>query len=71
MRNSSSTGSAVGDVLPAGVVAHSGLESNDLVLWLPSVRALILGDALVDRGPGLEIPTTWASPEITVERRAV
>jgi glyoxylase-like metal-dependent hydrolase (beta-lactamase superfamily II) len=50
---------AAGDRLPGGVQVFPGIEPNDLVLWLEPHRALILGDTLVDRGEGLEIPLTW------------
>lgn len=50
---------AAGDRLPVGVEAFLGIEPNDLVLWIESRRALVLGDTLVDRGDGLEIPVTW------------
>jgi glyoxylase-like metal-dependent hydrolase (beta-lactamase superfamily II) len=50
---------AAGDRLPGGVKALPGLEPNDLVLWIEDLRALVLGDTLVDRGEGLEIPLTW------------
>jgi glyoxylase-like metal-dependent hydrolase (beta-lactamase superfamily II) len=48
-----------GDLIPGGVQAFLGIEPNDLVLWIESRRALVLGDTLVDRGEGLEIPVTW------------
>ena len=48
-----------GDRLPSGVEAFPGIEPNDLVLWIERHRALVLGDSLVDRGEGLEIPLTW------------
>ena len=50
---------AAGDRLPGGVQAYLGLEPNDLVLWIESRRAIVLGDTLIDRGDGLEIPVTW------------
>ncbi len=50
---------AAGERLPVGVEAFLGIEPNDLVLWIESRRALVLGDTLVDRGEGLEIPVTW------------
>jgi glyoxylase-like metal-dependent hydrolase (beta-lactamase superfamily II) len=50
---------AAGDRLPGGVEAFPGIEPNDLVLWIERHRALVLGDTLVDRGEGLEIPLTW------------
>jgi glyoxylase-like metal-dependent hydrolase (beta-lactamase superfamily II) len=50
---------AAGQPLPGGVRAYPGIEPNDLVLWVEDRRALVLGDTLVDRGEGLEIPLTW------------
>jgi len=50
---------AAGDRPTGDVQAFLGLEPNDLVLWIESRRALVLGDTLVDRGEGLEIPVTW------------
>jgi glyoxylase-like metal-dependent hydrolase (beta-lactamase superfamily II) len=41
------------------VEVFPGIEPNDLVLWIEPRRALVLGDTLVDRGDGLEIPLTW------------
>jgi hypothetical protein len=40
---------------PFGIEAHAGRETNDLVLWLPSVGALVSGDSLSDFGDGLDI----------------
>ena len=50
---------AAGDRLPGGVQVFAGIEPNDLVLWIERRGALLLGDTLVDRGEGLEIPLTW------------
>jgi len=50
---------AAGDRPMGDVQAFLGIEPNDLVLWIESRRALVLGDTLVDRGQGLEIPVTW------------
>jgi len=50
-----------GDRLPVGVEAFPGMEPNDLVLWVESRRALVVGDTLIDRGDGLESPTDWAN----------
>jgi glyoxylase-like metal-dependent hydrolase (beta-lactamase superfamily II) len=58
-----------GDELPGGLVAHAGVGPGDLVVWVPSVRALAFGDSLIDRGDGLEIPATW-SESLSVEERA-
>lgn len=40
---------------PFGIEAHAGREDNDLILWLPSIRAIITGDTLSDFGDGLDI----------------
>ncbi|HUF02363.1 MAG TPA: MBL fold metallo-hydrolase [Gaiellaceae bacterium] len=50
-----------GDRLSVGVEAFPGMEPNDLVLWVESRRALVAGDALSDRGNGLEFPVDWAN----------
>ena len=50
---------AAGDRPTGDVQALLRIEQNDLVLWIESRRALVLGDTLVDRGEGLEIPVTW------------
>jgi xanthine/CO dehydrogenase XdhC/CoxF family maturation factor len=48
--------------LPAGVeAAFPGREPNDLVLWVPSRRAVVAGDTLVDFGDGLKIHEPWLS----------
>jgi glyoxylase-like metal-dependent hydrolase (beta-lactamase superfamily II) len=46
---------AAGDRLPVGVEAFPGWEHNDVVLWIESRRAVVVGDTLVDFGRGLEI----------------
>jgi glyoxylase-like metal-dependent hydrolase (beta-lactamase superfamily II) len=48
-----------GDRLPFGVEAFRGMESNELVLWVESRRALVAGDTLIVRGDGLEVPADW------------
>jgi hypothetical protein len=40
---------------PFGIHAYAGREDNDLLLWLPSVNAVVTGDTLSDFGDGLEI----------------
>ncbi len=57
-----------GDRLPGGVQALTGMEPNDLVLWVESRCALVAGDTLIDRGNGLEIPVEWASEGRTREQ---
>jgi glyoxylase-like metal-dependent hydrolase (beta-lactamase superfamily II) len=44
-----------GDPLPAEIVAYPGREPNDVVLWVPSVNAVIAGDTLPDLGKGMDI----------------
>ena len=51
-----------GDRLPVGVEAFLGMEPNDLVLWVESHRALVVGDTLLDRGEGLVFPVEWVDP---------
>ena len=55
---------AAGDPVPAGGIAHPGLEPIDLVLWFAGPRALVLGDTLIDRGGGLELPDDWGPESI-------
>lgn len=40
---------------PFGLQAYAGREANDLVLWLPSVSAIVSGDSLSDFGQGLDV----------------
>ena len=40
---------------PFGIHAYAGREENDLVLWLPSINAIVTGDSVSDFGDGLEI----------------
>jgi glyoxylase-like metal-dependent hydrolase (beta-lactamase superfamily II) len=57
-----------GERLPVGVEAFAGMEPNDLVLWVESRRALVLGDSLIDRGDGLEFPRDWAETGAIADR---
>lgn len=45
--------------LPIGVEARRGKERCDLTLWVESRQALVVGDSLIDRGRGLEVPSEW------------
>jgi len=60
---------AAGDrlALAIGVEAFPGREENDLVLWIESVGAVIVGDTLVDFGRGLEI-NGWLRGGVTREQ---
>ena len=40
---------------PFGITAYAGREDNDVVLWLPSVGAIVTGDSLSNFGEGLDI----------------
>ena len=40
---------------PFGMTAYAGREDNDLILWLPSIDAIVTGDSLSDFGDGLGI----------------
>jgi hypothetical protein len=51
---------APGDTLPAGIEVLEGLDQSDLVLWSRHHAAIAVGDVLVDRGAGLELPLDWA-----------
>jgi glyoxylase-like metal-dependent hydrolase (beta-lactamase superfamily II) len=59
---------SAGERLPVGVEAFPGKEPNDLVLWVESRQALVAGDTLIDRGPGLEVPFSWLSEGMTAEQ---
>jgi hypothetical protein len=59
---------SAGDRLPVGVSAFPGKDENDLVLWVESRRALAVGDTLIDRGRGLQIPVDWLSEGVTREQ---
>ena len=59
---------SAGDRLPVGVEAFPGRLRNDLVLWIESRRALVVGDTLVDLGHGLELPADWLPEGVTREQ---
>ena len=40
---------------PFGMEAYAGREENDIVLWVPSINAIVTGDSLSDFGDGLGI----------------
>jgi glyoxylase-like metal-dependent hydrolase (beta-lactamase superfamily II) len=57
-----------GERLPFGVEAIAGTEPNDLLLWVETHGVLVAGDALQDRGEGMQflgdvpnnVPSEWA-----------
>jgi glyoxylase-like metal-dependent hydrolase (beta-lactamase superfamily II) len=53
-----------GDTLPFGVHAFEGFEPNDLVLYVESRRAVVVGDTLIDRGTGLRVHPDWPGPGV-------
>jgi hypothetical protein len=55
---------APGSRLPTGIEAYAGREHNDLVLWNPSVGAVIAGDSLADFGTGLAL-NEWLRGGVT------
>jgi glyoxylase-like metal-dependent hydrolase (beta-lactamase superfamily II) len=59
---------SAGERLPVGIEAFPGREANDLVLWVESRRALAVGDTLIDRGNGLELPDDWLPEDVTREQ---
>jgi hypothetical protein len=46
----------------APVRAFEGFEPNDLVLYVESRRAVVVGDTLIDRGNGLQVHPDWPVP---------
>ena len=59
---------AAGDRLDVGVEAFPGQKPNDMVLWVESHRAVIVGDTLPDFGDGLHINPRWLDPDMTREQ---
>lgn len=58
-----------GDRLPFGVEAFPGREPPyDVLLRIESHAAVAIGDTLIDRGDGLEIPEDWLPEGMTRER---
>jgi glyoxylase-like metal-dependent hydrolase (beta-lactamase superfamily II) len=56
------------DRLPVGVEVFGGRLRNDLVLWVESRRALVVGDTLVDLGRFLELSADWLPKSVTREQ---
>ena len=61
-----------GDSLPSGIQAFPGHKPNDVALWLPVQRAVIVGDTLMDFGTGLHVNERWLQfrPGLTREHVA-
>jgi glyoxylase-like metal-dependent hydrolase (beta-lactamase superfamily II) len=58
---------SAGDPVPAGIEAFPGREPNEVVLWIPSHRAVVTGDTLADFGRGFEMPPEWLREGVTHE----
>ena len=61
---------SAGDRLPIGIEAFPGREHNDLVLWIESRHAVVVGDTLADFGRGFEMPPEWLREGVTHEQVA-
>ena len=58
---------SAGDRLPFGIQVFPGHKRNDLVLWIESRGAVVVGDTLVDFGQGLHINLRWLQGGMTRE----
>ena len=59
---------APGDTLPAGIAAHASFEPQEAVFWIPSHRALVVGDALLGTPDGgVRVPENWFPERLTPE----
>ena len=57
-----------GEELPGGAVAHPTVRGSEVVFWLPSHRALVVGDVLLGAGP--EVRGSAPSRGSTATRRS-
>jgi glyoxylase-like metal-dependent hydrolase (beta-lactamase superfamily II) len=57
---------SAGDRLLPGVEAFPGREPPfDMLLWIESHRAVVIGDTLIDRGNGIELLDSWLAEGVT------
>lgn len=54
-----------GDTFPFGIEAYPGHRRNDTMLWIPSHKAVLSGDTVVDFGDGIHINERWLRWDIT------
>ena len=65
---------APGDELPGGIEALAADGDEEVVLWLPQVRALVAADVLLGTGDGVRLcPRSWLDGDTELEdvRRAL
>jgi glyoxylase-like metal-dependent hydrolase (beta-lactamase superfamily II) len=62
----------VGATLPGGVQTIAAGRKNDVVFWIPAIKALAAGDILLGTGDGgvTVCPDSWLGPEDPTEVRA-
>ena len=58
---------SAGDRLPLGIQVFPGHKRNDLVLWIESRGAVVVGDTIADLGEGLQINERWLKKDVTRE----
>lgn len=59
----------LGDTLPGGVVAQAAYYTEEIVLWIPHHRAVVLGDVVIGRSPGdLRIQRSWLPGGVSFEQ---
>ena len=60
---------SAGDRLPFGIEVFPGREPPfDVLLWLESHRAVVIGDTLIEHGDGIEIMESWLPKGVTREQ---
>jgi glyoxylase-like metal-dependent hydrolase (beta-lactamase superfamily II) len=58
-----------GEGLPGGVAALAAEHGDEVMLWLPGARALVVGDVLLGRDGGLRLcPAGWVGGEENLEQ---
>jgi glyoxylase-like metal-dependent hydrolase (beta-lactamase superfamily II) len=60
-----------GEQLPVRVQVFLGVDANDVILWVESHGAVVAGDAIIDRGNGLEIPADWVGDGLEQVRESL
>ena len=54
----------IGDELPGGLVAYDAERADEVLFWIPPVRALVVGDVLLGRPGGVSLcPPSWIGGE--------